>query len=148
MVAEHTVTIAQLILQSDYYNTIGFTNMDNGQYDLKTTQTDIRIAMKLDADSNLVYEVAIPIRYVLGKDLLSGQDSKNFSVGITLMLPMSIPETGETRVVVITMETPWAVSTAWAAVTITIQTRQQHKSRKRAGILSGLLTGNQTNYCS
>lgn len=82
--ADHPTTIAQLILQSDYYNTIGFTNMENGQYDLKATQTDIRIAMKQDADSSLVYEAAIPIRYVLGKDFSSGQEAKNFSVGITL----------------------------------------------------------------
>ncbi len=82
--AEHTVTISQLILQSDYYNTVGFTDMENGQYDLKATQTDIRIAIKEDADSSVVYEASIPIRYVIGKDLSSGSEAKNFSVGITL----------------------------------------------------------------
>ena len=82
--ADHPTTIAQLITQSDYYNTTGFTEMDNGQYDLKATQTDIRIAIKEDADSSLVYEASVPIRYVLGKDLSSGSASKDFSVGITL----------------------------------------------------------------
>ena len=80
--SDYKITIAQLISQSDYYNTTGFVNMENSQYDLKATQTDIRLAIKLDADSNLVYEASVPIRYIPGKDISSGTSSGNFSVGI------------------------------------------------------------------
>ncbi len=82
--SDYQTTMNQLLLQSDYYNTFGFVNMENGQYDLKAKQTDIRVAMKLDADSSLVYEASVPISYVLGKELSSGAASKNFSVGIAL----------------------------------------------------------------
>jgi hypothetical protein len=77
-------TISQLLLQSDYYNTTGFLMMENGQYDLKSSQTDIRIEIKQNPDSSLVYEASVPIRYVLGKDMSSGAASKDFSVGIVL----------------------------------------------------------------
>jgi len=80
--SDYKTTIDQLLLQSDYYNTTGFVNMENGQYDLKATQTDIRLAIKLDADSNLVYEASVPIRYIPGKNISSGTASGNFSVGI------------------------------------------------------------------
>src|SRR5450432_1402489 len=89
--ADHATTIAQLVLLSDYYNTLGFVNMENGQYDIKATQTDIRIAIKQDADSSLVYEASVPIQYVLGKDLSSGTGSKDFSVGITLNATTTAP---------------------------------------------------------
>ena len=82
--SDYKTTMDQLLLQSDYYNTIGFVNMENGQYDVKAAQTNIKLALKLGADSSLVYEAAVPIQYVLGKDLASGIDSKNFSVGIVI----------------------------------------------------------------
>jgi hypothetical protein len=89
--SDYHTTINQLVLQSDYYNTTGFVNMENGQYDLKATQTDIRVAIKLDADSSLIYEASVPIHYVLGKDISSGTASENFSVGIALNPSASSP---------------------------------------------------------
>jgi hypothetical protein len=81
---DYKTTMDQLLFQSDYYNTIGFVNMENGQYDVNARQNNIQVAIQLGADSSLVYEAAVPISYVLGKDLTSGTVSKNFSVGITL----------------------------------------------------------------
>jgi hypothetical protein len=87
--SDYRATMDQLLLHSDYYNAVGFVNMENGQYDIKATQTNIKVALKLGTDSSLVYEAAIPIKYVLGKDLTAGTDSKNFSVGITLNAMMA-----------------------------------------------------------
>jgi hypothetical protein len=74
----------QLVMQSDYYNTIGFLNLENGQFDISYQKNDIQVAIKLNEDSSLVYEAAIPIKYILGSDLKSGYDAKNFSVGIVV----------------------------------------------------------------
>lgn len=72
----------QLLLQSDYYNTIGLQNMENGQYNIADQKNKIKVAIKLNDDSSLVYEAAIPIQYILGSDLHSGYVARNFSVGI------------------------------------------------------------------
>jgi hypothetical protein len=75
----------QLLLQSDYYNTIGFQHIENGQYALKDNKSDIQVAMKLNnEDSLLVYEAIVPIKDVLGADLSPKSESRNFSVGIVL----------------------------------------------------------------
>jgi hypothetical protein len=74
----------QLIIQSDYYNTIGMQNMENGQYNITDQKSNIKVAVRLNEDSSLVYEAAIPVRYILGSDLNSGYTAHNFSVGIVV----------------------------------------------------------------
>ncbi len=74
----------QLIAQSDYYNTIGFLNLENGQVDIHYKQNNIQLAIKLNEDSSLVYEASIPIKYILGSDLQSGNKPRNMSVGIVV----------------------------------------------------------------
>jgi hypothetical protein len=75
----------ELLLQSDYYNTIGFPNMENGQFSVNDRKNNIQLAMKLNNnDSVLVYEVVIPIRSILGDDLGPKTQYRNFSVGIVL----------------------------------------------------------------
>jgi hypothetical protein len=74
----------QLLLQSDYYNTTGLVDFENGQFAITDQQNNIRLAIKLHEDSSLVYEAAIPIRYILGSDLKPGYVAKNFSVGIVV----------------------------------------------------------------
>ena len=77
-------TEQQLLLQSDYYNTVGFLNFENGQFDISYMKNNIQVAIKLNDDSSLVYESAIPVRYILGTDLQPDFASKNFSVGIVV----------------------------------------------------------------
>jgi len=77
-------TEEQLLLQSDYYNTTGFLNLENGQFDITYQKNNIQVAIKLNGDSSLVYEAAIPIKYVLGTDLRPGYVARNFSVGIVV----------------------------------------------------------------
>lgn len=74
----------QLITQSDYYNTIGFLNLENGQVDINYKQNNIQLAIKLNEDSSLVYEASIPIKYILGTDLQPGSKARNLSVGIVV----------------------------------------------------------------
>jgi hypothetical protein len=74
----------QLLLQSDYYNTTGFLNVENGQFAVNDDKSNIRVAMKLNnSDSVLVYEAIVPFKNILGADL-NPRDLKNFSVGIVL----------------------------------------------------------------
>jgi hypothetical protein len=77
-------TLEELLLKSDYYNTIGFINFENGQFDIGFQKNNIQVAIKINDDSSLVYEAAIPIKYILGSDLQSGYVAKNFSVGIVV----------------------------------------------------------------
>lgn len=73
------------MLQSDYYGTSGFSGIENGQFGVTDTKGPFQVAMKLNnQDSVLVYEVAIPIKNVLGMDLGVRSKKKNFSVGIVL----------------------------------------------------------------
>jgi hypothetical protein len=75
----------QLLLQSDYYNTTGFLNIENGQYNLLDQKNSIQVAMKLNNDDSLlVYEAIVPIKNIVGSDLGPGKEIKNFSVGIVL----------------------------------------------------------------
>jgi len=66
------MTEEQFLLQSDFYNTIGLLNLENGQFAVADRKNNIQLAIKLNSDSSLVYEAAIPIRYVLGNDLRPG----------------------------------------------------------------------------
>ncbi len=77
-------TLEDLLLKSDYYNTIGFINLENGQFDIGFQKNNIQVAIKINDDSSLVYEAAIPIKYILGSDLQPGYVAKNFSVGIVV----------------------------------------------------------------
>ena len=74
----------QLIAQSDFYNTIGFLNLENGQFDISFKQNNIQLAIRLNEDSSLVYEASVPIRYIFGSELLAGRDARNISVGIVI----------------------------------------------------------------
>lgn len=83
---------AELLLQSNYYNTTGFLDLENGQFGVTDTKAPIQLAIKHnDQDSLLVYEVMIPIRNVLGADWEARASKKDFSVGIVLN---AIPGTG------------------------------------------------------
>jgi hypothetical protein len=77
-------TMAQQLLQSDYYNIAGFTNIENGQYAVKDKKSNIQVALKLNPDSSLVYEAIVPIMDILGLPLDGKNASKNFSVGIVI----------------------------------------------------------------
>lgn len=81
---DYMTEMSQLLRQSDYYNTTGMLNMENGQYALDSKINDIQVAIKLNGDSSLVYEAAVPINYLLGTDLKSGYKPENFSVGIVV----------------------------------------------------------------
>jgi len=70
-----------LLLQSDYYGTTGFLDIDNGQFATADTKSPIKVAMKLnDKDSLLVYEAIIPLKNIPG--IKPGK--QHFSVGIVL----------------------------------------------------------------
>ena len=75
----------ELLLQSNYYNTTGFTGLENGQFSVGDPKTPIHIGIKLNnQDSLLVYEVVIPIRNILGPDWAAKASKKNFSVGVVM----------------------------------------------------------------
>ncbi len=81
---EYMTEMNQLLHQSDYYNTTGMLNVENGQYAVDSKINKIQIAIKLNVDSSLVYEAAVPISYLLGSDLNAGYKPANFSVGIVV----------------------------------------------------------------
>ncbi len=81
---EYMTEMNQLLHQSDYYNTTGMLNMENGQYAVDSKINKIQLAIKLNTDSSLVYEAAIPISYLIGMDLNAGYKPANFSVGIVV----------------------------------------------------------------
>jgi hypothetical protein len=75
----------ELLLQSDYYNTTGFTGIENGQFSAGDQKGPIHIGIKLNnQDSLLVYEVVIPVKNILGADWAAKASKKNFSVGVVL----------------------------------------------------------------
>jgi hypothetical protein len=75
----------ELLLQSDFYGTTGFSGIENGQFGVADQKGPFQVAMKLNnQDSLLVYEVVIPIKNVLGTDLSARSKKKNFSVGIVV----------------------------------------------------------------
>jgi hypothetical protein len=73
----------ELLLQSDYYNTTGFLDLENGQFSVADQKGPIKVAMKLDhQDSLLVYEVIVPIKNILGESWMTAAQKKNFTVGV------------------------------------------------------------------
>lgn len=75
--------INELLLQSDYYGTTGFINIENGQFGVKNqTNNNMQVALKLN-DSVLVYEAIVPIKNVI-EELNAKEEKKNFSVCISL----------------------------------------------------------------
>jgi hypothetical protein len=75
----------ELLLQSDFYGTTGFSAIENGQFGLADQKGPFQVAMKLsNQDSLLVYEAVIPVKNILGTDLSARSGKKNFSVGIVL----------------------------------------------------------------
>lgn len=73
----------ELVLQSDYYNTTGFTGMENGQFALTDQKSPIRLAIKLNSDDSLlVYEAVIPLKDLLGPDGITKAEKRNLSVGV------------------------------------------------------------------
>ena len=73
------------LLQSDYYSTSGFVNIENGQFDIADKNSPIHIAMKLNNnDSLLVYELIVPVKNIFGADLSPRSTQKDFSVGLVL----------------------------------------------------------------
>jgi len=76
--------VNQLLLESNYYNTTGFTNIENGQFDISNTTTGIQAAIKLNNDNALVYEAIIPLNDIPGVVLTGKKAGKNFGVGIVV----------------------------------------------------------------
>jgi hypothetical protein len=74
----------QLLLESDYYNVSGFSNVENGQFGIADKKSNIQVAIKINNDSSLVYEAIVPVKDLFGTDLTQGLSSKNFSVGIVI----------------------------------------------------------------
>ena len=75
----------ELLLQSDFYGTTGFSGIENGQFGVADPKSPFQVAMKLNnQDSLLVYELVVPIKNVLGMDLNARTKKRNFSVGIIL----------------------------------------------------------------
>lgn len=76
---------AELMLQSNYYNTSGFRDIVNGQFGITDTSSPIRLAMKNDGkDSLLVYEVVVPLKNVLGANWKTKAANKKFSINVAL----------------------------------------------------------------
>ena len=78
------ITKDQLLLQSDYYNTKGFANIENGQFSIGDKKNSIQVALKLHDDSTLVYEAIIPINDIPGVNQYARSTGKNFDIGITV----------------------------------------------------------------
>jgi hypothetical protein len=90
---DRTTEMNELLLQSDYYGTTGFLNIENGQFGVKNqTNNNIQVALKLN-DSVLVYEAIVPIKNVTG-ELNAKEEKKNFSVCISLNNVPGQPDNG------------------------------------------------------
>ncbi|HEY4336319.1 MAG TPA: hypothetical protein VGM89_10485 [Puia sp.] len=75
--------LQELLLQSDYYNTTGLHDMENGQFALNDSHSPVHVAIKLNnEDSLLVYEAVVPLKNILGADWASKAAKKNLSVGV------------------------------------------------------------------
>jgi hypothetical protein len=80
----------ELLLQSDYYGTTGFANIENGQFGVTDRKSPIQVAAKLNnQDSLLVCEAIIPLQSLLGAGLNGRSPKKAFSVGIVLNPPVA-----------------------------------------------------------
>ena len=76
----------ELLLQSNFFNTTGFVNVENGQYSVDDKTSEIKVAIKLHDDSSLVYEAIVPIKDIPGIDP-NAKKIKNFSIGIAVSYP-------------------------------------------------------------
>lgn len=74
----------ELLLEADTYNVSGFLNTENGQYSSADKMSAIKVALKFNNDSSLVYEAAIPLNTVLKDGLTKKTLRKNFSIGIVV----------------------------------------------------------------
>ncbi len=74
----------ELLLEADAYNVSGFLNMESGQYSSTDKKSAIKVALKFNSDSSLVYEAAIPMNNVLKDGLTKKALRKNFSIGIVV----------------------------------------------------------------
>lgn len=74
----------EMLLEADTYNVSGFLNMENGQYSNTDKKSAIKIALRYNSDSSLVYEAAIPLNTVLKDGLTKKALRKNFSIGIVV----------------------------------------------------------------
>ena len=83
----------ELLLQSNYYNTSGFANIENGQFNIEDKKSSIQVAIKLHNDSTLVYEAIVPINNIPGVDPYA-KKSKNFSVGISVSYSPYVRDNG------------------------------------------------------
>jgi hypothetical protein len=75
----------ELLLQSDYFNTTGFSGIENGQFALNDPKCPIRLGMRLNNDDSLLlYEASIPLADIFGPDWAANIAKKNVSVGIVI----------------------------------------------------------------
>jgi len=83
--ADQDSTKEKMLRESNFFNTKGFVNTENGQYGTGDGKSPIHVALRLNSnDSILVYEAVIPIQLITGADLTPKQASRNFSIGIEL----------------------------------------------------------------
>jgi hypothetical protein len=73
----------ELLLQSNFFNTTGFANVENGQYNVDDKTSDVKVAIKLHGDSSLIYEAVVPIKDIPGIDP-NAKKTKNLSIGIAV----------------------------------------------------------------
>jgi hypothetical protein len=75
----------ELLLQSDYFNTTGFSGIENGQFGLNDPKCPIRLAIKLNNDDSLLlYEIVIPLATAFGPDWAANLSKKSVTVGIVI----------------------------------------------------------------
>jgi hypothetical protein len=74
-----------LLAAASVFNTSGFLNVENGQYNAGDNRSPVKVALAFQGDSLLVYEAIVPLYTVLHR---GGLDSKtlrrDFSVGIVV----------------------------------------------------------------
>jgi len=82
--SNNLATVNDLAMASNYYNVTGFKNIENGQIGIGDKRNDIKVAIRLNDDSSLVYEAIVPIVDIPGEGPDGKRNGKNFSVGITV----------------------------------------------------------------
>jgi len=98
---------AALLLNADTYNTTGFLGIENGRYSSTSNKNGIKLALRIDNDSSLVYEASIPVNLLFKDGLNKKALKKNFSIGIiTGVLADSRPPSGRYNDQRMTTNTP------------------------------------------
>jgi hypothetical protein len=82
--ANNTAAKQSLVAAANTYNTAGFPGIDNGQVSSTYEVAKIKVGLRLNTDSTLVYEAIVPINAVLGHELNAKALKKGFSVGIVV----------------------------------------------------------------